>query len=268
MHFDPSRKDSLDINADNFTLTINKTVIKQVTETKFLGVIIDNKLSWSPHIKQLTTKLRSCTGRLYGIKNLIPKHLHKDIYHTLFESHLVYGISVWGGVSQNKLKPLFTAQKKCIRLMFGDNEAYIDKFKTCVRVRPYGSQILGSEFYRKESTKPLFVSNDILTVHNLYSYYCILQTYKILKLRTPISLYSLFNRSQRKETLLLTPSRSSNFTYMSSYLWNKYRQSSAIYDFTVTICTLKHSLKNFLLMAQKKFDTDEWRDENLDVFSN
>ena len=46
---------------------------------------------------------------------------------TLFESHLSYGIYVWGVISQTKLEPVFTVQKKCVCIMFGDNEAYFDK---------------------------------------------------------------------------------------------------------------------------------------------
>ena len=42
----------------------------------------------------------------------------------------------WGGISQNKLKPLFITQKKCVKVMFGDNEAYFNKFMTCVKTRP------------------------------------------------------------------------------------------------------------------------------------
>ena len=33
-----------------------------------------------------------------------------------------------GGISLNQIKPLFLTQKKCIRIMFGDNEAFFDKF--------------------------------------------------------------------------------------------------------------------------------------------
>ena len=67
--------------------------------------------------------------------------------------------------------------------MFGDREAYLDKFKTCARVRPYEHRFLGPEFYRKEASKPLFNSNKLLTVHNLYKYHCLLEMFKIIKLR-------------------------------------------------------------------------------------
>ena len=98
------------------------------------------------------------------MKSCIPKHLYKDIYHTLFESHLSYGISSWVGISQNKFKPLFITQKKCVRVMFGDNEAYFNKFMTCVRTGPRESQKLGKEFYEQEHSKPLFNYNNLLTV--------------------------------------------------------------------------------------------------------
>ena len=79
-----------------------------------------------------------------------PEELHKSIHHTLFESHLSYGITVWGGVSSVKLRPLSIAQQQCIRILFGDKQAYLEKFKTTARVRPYQSQKLGKEFYEKE----------------------------------------------------------------------------------------------------------------------
>ena len=43
------------------------------------------------------------------IKDRIPPSIHKDLYHTLFESNLSYGITVWGGASDHKLQPLFVA---------------------------------------------------------------------------------------------------------------------------------------------------------------
>lgn len=205
---------------------------------------------------------------IYSIKNCIPKSLHKDIYHTLFESHLMFGISVWGGVSHNKLQPLFITQKKCLRILFGDTEVYKDKFKTGARCREFDLQRLGVEFFRKENTKPLFTEKELLTVHNLYTYHCIVEIFKILKFRIPISLYSIFTRSQRKETLLITPVPSTNFNYMSSHLWNTYRQVTSTHYFTnISISFFKSSLKKLLLEAQKMYDPNEWCDLNLQSFS-
>ena len=52
--------------------------------------------------------------------------------------------------------------------MFGDNEAYKNKFMTCARSRSKEQQILRTEFYELEHSKKLFNENNMLTVYSLY----------------------------------------------------------------------------------------------------
>ena len=201
-------------------------------------------------------------GILNRIKDNVPQSLHKDLYHTLFESHLTYGITVWGGVSNTKLDPLFKAQKKCIRIMFGDKEAYLDKFKTCARARPYENQILGSEFYIKEHTKPLFNSNNLMNVYNLYFYHCSTDIFKILKFRSPISLSSLFTISSRlgKDTLLLTQSPSDSYVYRVGVMWNFVRQELSINEFSTKFSHMKSAIRSYIYKAQKEGDPEQWEE--------
>ena len=197
---------------------------------------------------------------LNRIKDDIPSRLQKDLYHTLFESHLAYGITVWGGVSQRKLQPLFKAQKMCLRIMFGDKEAYKDKFKTCARCRPIGEQMLGSKFYSKEHTKPLFNSHQIMTVHNLYFYHCINDVSKILKFRTPMSLYSLFEISNRtgKETLIIMPKPSDSYIYRAGAIWNTVRNHLSLNSLTFKPNQLKSRIKMAISKAQLEGGPEDW----------
>ena len=174
-----SRVDSLS-NEMTYSIHINQSELKKVTHTKFLGVIIDKNLTWEQHIKALSKKLASCTGSLNRIIQLIPKNLHKELYYTLFESNLAYGVTVWGKASKSKLRErkqvfkktrlLFKAQKKAIRVVFGNKERFLDKFRTCAKARPYPDQKLGQEFFNEEHTKPLFIANHILTLQNLFTF--------------------------------------------------------------------------------------------------
>jgi hypothetical protein len=245
-------------------IKIGNTPISRVSETKFLGVVIDDRLTWEPHIKTLSKKLASCTGSLNRIKANLPVNLHKDLYYTLFESHLTYGLTVWGGAPKSKLMPLIKAQKHCVRCMFGDKEAYLDKFNTCARARPLEHQILSSSFYMKEHSKPLFKNNRIILFPNLYFYHCATETFKILKYRTPLAIHSLFDISKRsyKETFLLTPCPSETFFYKASVIWNTVRQWLDITDTSYPIGTLKSRLKNIILSKQNLGDKWEWEDCN------
>ena len=116
IYFSPKNRKNSNENSEDIYLSIEGTIIKRVRQAKFLGVIIDDQLNWKPHIELLNRKLKSACGRIYRIKNCLPESLHKLIYHTLFESHLSYGITVWGGVSNSNLDPLFKTQKKCIKI--------------------------------------------------------------------------------------------------------------------------------------------------------
>jgi len=192
-------------------------------------------------------------------EHFIPNTLHKTLYHTLFESHMGYGITVWGGISDNKLKNIFTVQKHCTRVLFGDKEAYLDKFKTSARSRRFGTQTLGQEFYEREHTKPLFTKHGVMTVHNLYKYQTITNTYNILKFRTPISLtlFTCFNISSRKDTLLLTPFISECFIYNASSLWNIFRtcpEGSEITDFTKGVGHFKSKIRALIFRRQSMGD--------------
>ena len=269
MYFSPDKKSNNDSNTDNFTISINETPIPKVRYTKFLGVIIDDKLTWNQHITQLTKKLACCTGTLNRIKDNIPTHLHKDLYHTLFESHLSYGITVWGGLSQNKLSPLFRAQKSCMRVLFGDKIAYLDKFKTCARTRPFtgkGSQTLGGAFFIREHTKPLFNNRKFLTVHNLYSYHIIIETFGILKSRKPISLFSTLNPSDRKETLLITPHPDLKYLHKASTAWNAACTilGPNCTDFSTKYVLIKSTIKNHLLKMQTLGTAFDWITQNFE----
>ena len=261
IEFSNTSQNKDEVKITEHKVSINGIALQKVQEAKFLGVTIDKNLNWNSHLAKLAKKLAACSGMLNRIKDDIPSKLHKDLYHTLFESHLAYGITVWGGVSQRKLQPIFKAQKMCLRIMFGDKEAYTDKFKTCARCRPVGEQILGSNFYSKEHTKPLFNSHQIMTVHNLYFYHCINDVSKILKFRTPMSLFSLFDMSNRsgKETLIIMPKPSDSYIYRAGAIWNTVRNHLiSLNTLTFKPNQLKSQIKVAISNAQLQGEPEDW----------
>ena len=92
--------------------------------TKFLGVWIDNVLSWNEHLRQLTIKLKRNLGVLRYSKKFLPKHSLKMLYYAQIYSHLGYGISVWGSmITKEQLNKLSKIQRKAISLLNLNSEA-------------------------------------------------------------------------------------------------------------------------------------------------
>ena len=124
------------------TLNINGVTIPEVNNTKFLGVTIDNQITWIPHINNLYKKLKSATGMLKRISSNIPETNFKSLYYALIEIHMSYCITVFGHVCKTQTDKLFTVRKMCLRILFVNKEEYLNEFKTCVRARSIGSQKL------------------------------------------------------------------------------------------------------------------------------
>ena len=100
-----------------FRVTIGKYTIHEVEQTKYLGVILDNKLSWKEHIEYLITKLSQAAGVIYKLRKYLPYHAKMLIYDSLAASYLRYSISAWGNTTQSLLARLKSAQNKIIRYM-------------------------------------------------------------------------------------------------------------------------------------------------------
>ena len=96
----------------NVTPCIRQIPIEQVTEFNFLGVLIDNKLTWKPHISKISSKISKGTGILSRLKNLLPKIILLNIYNTLVLPFLNYAILIWGF---GNTKRLLLLQKRSIR---------------------------------------------------------------------------------------------------------------------------------------------------------
>ena len=148
-----------------------------------------------------------------------------------------------------------------IRILFGDNEAFKNKFMTSARTRIVEGQQLGPEFFIKEHTKPLFKYHQILTIHNLYTYQCFLDVFKILKLHAPSCLYysyHLSTRSYLNHIKLLPPEPSTHFIYRSSVIWNGIRQQLNLSDMSDSVSSVKTKLRDLLYTNQHKHDDTQW----------
>ena len=66
-----------------------------VSSLKFLGVMINDKLSWKLHMQKIKSKLRSSTGVFSKIRHLINEEAALNLYHSMVECHLRYGIDSW-----------------------------------------------------------------------------------------------------------------------------------------------------------------------------
>ena len=98
-----------------FKININNHCIKQVTEMKYLGVILDNKLNWHNHIQHICTKLAKAAGIIYKVRSKAPQNVLMLLYHSLIGTYLQYGIASWGCAKTTALSKLKSLQNKVVR---------------------------------------------------------------------------------------------------------------------------------------------------------
>ena len=91
--------------------------IANVTSTKFLGIHIDQKLTWSVHIENIVSKLSSYCFVIRNIRGTVSNDVLKLLYFGLVQSTISYGIIYWG--QAHDAFKIFTTQKKIIRYMMG-----------------------------------------------------------------------------------------------------------------------------------------------------
>lgn len=188
------------------------STIERVEVFKYLGVLLDEQLKWKEHISGLSSKLAQVAGVFRKISDLVPVDTKRNLYFTLFHSHLVYGILVWGTANTTALKSLQTVQNKAIKNLFG--------------------------YHRRTSTAFIHSKHNILTVKNVYVCAACMHIHRILHggIHTNTTLNRIYEQHQhntRGRDLLIT-----NRRYTTTF-----GQNSAVNRATALYNELQHELK-------------------------
>ena len=96
-------------------LKIGKQSIQRSSHVKFLGVLMDEHLTWKYHTTELCKKLSRTAGIFFKVRHYAPLPTLISLYNSLFLSFLNYGISAWGMTYESYLNPLLNLQKKVLR---------------------------------------------------------------------------------------------------------------------------------------------------------
>ena len=206
--------------------------------TKFLGVLIDENLTWNKQIQTLENKVSSQIGIISRARKFLNNDAMKLLYHSFVNPYMNYGNVVWGSVPKTKLKKLHNLQKRAIRI---------------VTYSP-----------RYAHSRPLMVSKKVLNVFEINIYKMIMIMHSVYNEKAPCCLTSNFHKITHKY-----PTRRSfsdlqyfqfdtckhnkfNLLNRGPRLWNRFTKCLPALP---SAKNPKHLVKNFLL---SDLQTEVW----------
>ena len=86
-------------------------------DAKFLGVRVDENLSFRSHVDYIVTKSSKYIYVSYKVRHFIPVSELVQIYYTLNYPHLTYCITVWGGSYGSILKSVMLLKNRILRVI-------------------------------------------------------------------------------------------------------------------------------------------------------
>uniref|UniRef100_A0A1B6F213 Reverse transcriptase domain-containing protein n=1 Tax=Cuerna arida TaxID=1464854 RepID=A0A1B6F213_9HEMI len=134
--------------ATNPKIEIDGKSISKVDHIKFLGLLIDNNLSWNLHAEKVISKTSSGIYALSRLKPFFDAESLKTVYFAYIHSIISFGISLYGATSISNLDAILKLQKKAIRII--------------LNLKP------------RTSVKEHFSSLNIMTVYGIYVFETIL----------------------------------------------------------------------------------------------
>ena len=213
----------------NVPLTLENTVIKQVTETKFLGVLIDQHLSWKPHIDFVSKKISKSVGIIAKARFYLSSQTLMILYYSLVYPFLTYCNVAWSSTYCSNLNCIYLLQKRLVRLI--------------------------TKAHYLANTAPLFSQLKVLDIFSINSFSVATFMYSYHHNLLPNSFHDLFlssNQVHQYETRLASQYRPHfcrtnikqfSILYRGPKIWNSLPVSLIS---SPSISVFKKNLKNYL----------------------
>ena len=133
------------IDDQECAITVNGSIAKRVSQTTFLGIVLDDTLTWKNHINHIYAKISKVIGILYKTKQMLSSKSLLILYDSLIKPYFSYGITILGNTFKTYTSKLELLHKKVVRIIsFSDYRAH---------------------------TGPLFCKLNIMTLKELYHYF-------------------------------------------------------------------------------------------------
>ena len=191
-----------DVNIKILDSRVNKYFnLERKEYVKYLGVMIDNHLSWKHHINYVALKISRNIGILSKLRHFVPPKTLFGIYNSLIFPYLSYGLVAWGQAAKTHLEKLLTLQKRAVRL---------------INFAPFRSHAV-----------PYFLHSNIMPITMLYFKLSWMLMFDVYNNTAPHNISHLFIPTQQIHSYS-TPSSSSGNYYISHSRLNQKNDSFSI----------------------------------------
>ena len=105
------------VPSDLKSIEIDDISIQRTDVTKYLGLHIDEYLSWKHHVTQLCKNLMKYFGIFKKLRDSVPKQIARQLYYSFIYSRIDYGIQVYGSCSDTLLSKIQILSNKLVKYL-------------------------------------------------------------------------------------------------------------------------------------------------------
>ena len=172
---------------------------KTESALKYVGVFIDEKLTFKKHIEKINTKMMYWIHMIANARYCMPKSMRLTLYNTLIKPHLEYCVEIWGKTFDKYKNKVVIAQKRAIR-------------------------VINLQHFRCH-TKTLFEQDKIMDFDSLYKFKTFCTAHNIWYGKSPITLIKRADRlryvNQFYEPIVRQEKIKNFVIYNLKSCWNK-----------------------------------------------
>ena len=172
----------------NTKIKMDDMLLEQVLSIRFLGVVINDKLTWNDHKKHICHKVCKSLGLLYKCRDTMTEYECINMYKTFIQPYFLYAIEVWGHTVQSLKDMISHLQSKVLRITMNCKRSD-DAWRHC------NGRILSIEqLYQLAIKKLCFKQHmEILPSYFMQTNMPVINSYQLQNRITRISLQHMYN---------------------------------------------------------------------------
>ena len=98
-------------------IRIRDSMLIKVSTVKFLGVTLDENLTFNDHVKNVTTKISKSVGVMRRLHCQLPAEVIVKLYYSLVYSHLTHALLAWGRSGLTNAVKIECAHRRACKLL-------------------------------------------------------------------------------------------------------------------------------------------------------